>query len=85
MAIDETVSAAEANRSFSRLLRGVREGRSYVVTSHGLPIARLMPVTPREEEMRQFRRAARKALFERLASQPALNLGKWTRDELYDC
>ena len=27
MAIEEIVSAAEANRSFSRLLRGVREGR----------------------------------------------------------
>jgi prevent-host-death family protein len=85
VAIDETVSAAEANRSFSRLLRGVREGRSYVVTSHGLPVARLVPATQREEEMRQFRRAARKALFERLSTQPALNLGKWTRDELYDC
>jgi antitoxin (DNA-binding transcriptional repressor) of toxin-antitoxin stability system len=32
MAIEETVSAAEANRSFSRLLRGVREGRRYIVT-----------------------------------------------------
>ncbi len=32
---DEPVTAAEANRGFSRLLRGVREGASYVVTSHG--------------------------------------------------
>src|SRR5271169_4888698 len=43
MAIEETVSAAEANRSFSRLLRGVREGRSYVVTAHDRPIGRLEP------------------------------------------
>jgi prevent-host-death family protein len=44
MAIQEKISAAEANRSFSRLLRGVREGRTYVVTAHGHPIARLMPI-----------------------------------------
>jgi len=31
-ATEETVSAAEANRHFSRL---VREGRSYAVTAHG--------------------------------------------------
>ena len=41
--MDEVVSAADANRRFSLLLRGVREGRSYVVTSHGKPVARLIP------------------------------------------
>lgn len=76
--MDETVSAAEANRSFSRLLRGVRAGRRYIVTSHGRPVAQLVPV---EEPDRQ---AARAALFARLASQPALDVPRWTRDELYD-
>ncbi len=41
--MEEAVSAAEANRRFSLLLRGVREGRSYIVTSHGKPVARLIP------------------------------------------
>jgi hypothetical protein len=35
--------------------------------------------------MRRFREAARRALFERLDQQPAMNVGPWTRDELYDC
>ena len=82
---EETVTAAEANRSFSRLLRGVREGRCYTVTSHGQPVARLVPSNGSDQEVRQFRKAARKALFERLAKQPAMNTGPWTRDELYDC
>ena len=30
--MDKAVSAAAANRDFSKLLRGVREGRSYVIT-----------------------------------------------------
>lgn len=83
--MDETVTAAEANRSFSRLLRGVRDGRSYVVTSHGRPVARLAPPDHGDETMLRFRKAAKRALLERLAKQPALNSGPWTRDELYDC
>lgn len=76
--MDETVSAAEANRSFSRLLRGVRAGRRYVVTSHGRPVAQVIPFEQPDRE------AARAALFARLARQPALDLPRWTRDELYD-
>lgn len=40
--MEEAVSAADANRQFSLLLRRVREGHSYVVTSHGKPVARLV-------------------------------------------
>jgi len=84
VATDEIVSAAEANRAFSRLLRGVRDGRSYVVTSHGQPVARLVPASEQDEETQRLRHAARRALFERLSAQPALNIGHWTRDELYE-
>jgi prevent-host-death family protein len=78
--MDETVSAAEANREFSRLLRGVREGKSYVVTSHGRPVAKLVPMTAEEKT----REEARQKLFDHLRGQPASNAGPWTRDELYD-
>ena len=40
--MDELVSAAEANRRFSRILREVRDGRSYVVTSHSVPVSRIL-------------------------------------------
>ena len=84
MTIEETVSAAEANRSFSRLLRGVREGRSYVVTAHGRPIARLVPATGAEAEERRVREAALRVLLERVSKQRVVDIGKWTRDELYE-
>lgn len=77
--MDEAISAAEANRSFSRLLRGVREGRSYVVTSHGRPVARLVPVGGEG-----VAGGARAALLLRLAQQPAADAGRWTRDDLYE-
>jgi prevent-host-death family protein len=39
----QSVSAAEANRNFSHILREVRGGASYVVTAHGKPVARIVP------------------------------------------
>ncbi len=30
------------------------------------------------------RKAARRALFDRVAKQPTMNLGKWNRDEAYE-
>jgi prevent-host-death family protein len=78
--MDKPVTSADANRRFSELLRGVRDGESYVVTAHGRPVARLSPV---EGESR-LRNAAREALFSRLDQQPAIDIGSWTRDELYE-
>ena len=78
--MDDTISAANANRAFSRILRKVQAGRSYVVTAHGRPVARIAPVS--EEEA--AREEARAALFARLRAQPARDIGPWDRNELYD-
>jgi prevent-host-death family protein len=78
---EATVTAAEANRRFSRILRDVRDGRSYLVTSHGTPVARIVPA--REDET--LAASAREALLARLRAQPVMVLGRrWSRDELYD-
>ncbi len=73
--MDEAVPAAEANREFSRLLRAVRNGRSYVVTSHGKPVAKLVPVDVAVRDAA----AARTALLKRLRQQKPCNI-RWTRD-----
>ena len=78
--MDERVSSADANRNFSRLLRGVREGRSYLVTSHSRPVARITPVEDEDEAMLR----ARDSLLARLEAQPIIKGRPWTRDELYE-
>ena len=78
--MEEAVSAADANRKFSLLLRGVREGRSYVVTSHGRPVARIVPVSGGDE----VAKGARATLLSRLEKQPVMNAGRWSRDDLYE-
>jgi len=77
--MDEVVTAGEANRQFSRILQRVRDGRSVVVTSHGRPVARIVPA----EGETATRRAARDALLARLEAQPAVPADRWSREDLY--
>lgn len=78
--VEDAVSAADANRRFSELLRTVRDGRSVVVTSHGKPVARIVPVTAHDRTSE----GARAALLARLRAEPVTHIGRWTRDELYE-
>ena len=79
--MQSAISAADANRNFSKLLRDVREGGSCVITSHGRPVARLIAVEARDH----VRAAAKRVLLERLRTQRATApIGPWTRDELYE-
>ena len=76
----KAVSAADANRRFSELLRTVKAGKSVVVTSHGKPVAKIVPVVEDERAAE----GARSALFSRLRKERVVNAGRWTREELYD-
>lgn len=78
-----TISAADANRQFSKLLRDVRNGETVLVTSRGEPVAKIEPIRPASSTQDE-RGAAWAKLFDRLDRQPARNLGRFDRDELYD-
>jgi antitoxin (DNA-binding transcriptional repressor) of toxin-antitoxin stability system len=55
-------------------------GRSYVVTSHGKPVARLIPAGKHDDGAS----SARAALLSRLERRPVIDAGRWTRDEFYE-
>jgi prevent-host-death family protein len=76
----KTVTAAEANRNFSSLLREARHGEVYVVLSRGKPVATIGPVVSTDGE----RLAARETLIARLQGQGVTDSRSWTRDELYE-
>uniref|UniRef100_E6PYL8 Prevent-host-death family protein n=1 Tax=mine drainage metagenome TaxID=410659 RepID=E6PYL8_9ZZZZ len=82
--MEEAVSAAEANRRFSHLLRKAREGGSFIVTSHGRPVARITPPDSPADGPGASEPGARKLLLDRLSHQEVVNTGPWTREELYD-
>jgi prevent-host-death family protein len=80
------VSAADANRSFSKLLRLAEQGERIRITSHGRPVAELRPLEPDPEERARFDRARAdlQAHWARLAIGGPVTLGLWSRDEIYD-
>jgi prevent-host-death family protein len=77
----KTISAADANRHFSTLLRDVSCGERITVTSRGKPVATITAATPTEDRERA---AARRALLSRLRATPVTGARNWTRDELYE-
>jgi prevent-host-death family protein len=78
--LESRVSAADANRKFSELLRRVRQGRSFVVTSHGKPVAKLVPIDACDHTVQ----GARGVLLDRLRRETVTDIGRWTREELYE-
>jgi len=75
-----SISAADANRHFSKLLREVKGGEAVAVTSRGEPVAVIAPFgavrTPARDR-------AKDSLLARLRAQAPVG-ATWRRDELYD-
>ena len=78
----KTVTAAEANRQFSAVLREVAQGKRVMVTSRGKPVATIEPLRPRAGTARAG--AAKRRLLEHLATVKPAGVRDWTRDDLYD-
>ncbi len=76
----KTISAAEANRRFSNLLRDVATGTIITVLSRGKPVATIGPANTQPGSQK----SARLQLLNRLRSQKATGARNWTRDELYE-
>ncbi len=78
----KTVTAAEANRQFSAVLRDVAQGERVMVTSRGKPVATIEPMRAGAGAARAG--AAKRRLLEHLATVKAVGARDWARDELYD-
>jgi len=75
-----TVTAGDANRHFSNVLREVATGEIITVLSRGKPVATIAPARSGDNQ----RQAAKLSLLERLRQQKASGARNWTRDELYE-
>ena len=76
-----TVTATEANRSLSKLLREIARGKRVVITSHGREVAVMSPAEM-PGPTREQRLAALEVLKKRWATQEFVTVGPWTKDEL---
>jgi prevent-host-death family protein len=76
----KTVTAAEANRRFSAVLREVSQGQEMTIVSRGKPVATIGPVKTDSVD----RRVGKKNLINRLKKSDISGSRNWTRNELYE-
>lgn len=76
----KSITAADANRRFSSLLREVSKGKEIMILSRGTPVAKIISV--QSEALR--RNAMKNVLLSRLKAQDITGSRNWTRNELYD-
>jgi prevent-host-death family protein len=79
LVMNKVITASEANREFSRMLREVGSGTSYTITVHGKPMADLVPRVDKEKMEK-----AKQRLLKRLRRQKPMNSGPFSRDEAYE-
>jgi prevent-host-death family protein len=76
------VSAREANQRFSKLLNEVARGQEVMITRHGKPVARLVPV--QDTAAAKKRAAAIKRMVKMMERGFPLGGLRFTRDEIYE-
>ncbi len=76
----KTVTAAEANRRFSAILRDASQGKEMTIVSRGKPVAVIGPVKTEGPD----RKIAKESLIGRLKRNNISGDRNWTRNELYD-
>ncbi len=74
----KTITAAEANRKFSQILRTVSQGEDVLIVSCGRSVARVEAVSL------GGRGKAREELLRRLQGQALTGSRTWQRDQHYD-
>ena len=76
----KTITASDANRGFSGLLREVSKGEEVTILSRGRPVAKITSAV----SVRSRKDAMKSILLDRLKAQDVTGERNWTRDELYD-
>ena len=77
-----TVSAREANQAFSKLLADAASGEEIVITRHGKPVAKLVPLLDTTDD--KEREAAIERMIEGMRRGVHLGNIKWRREEIYE-
>lgn len=75
----ETVSSTAAKNQLNRLLADVKAGQSFIITNHGQPVARLVPITAAPRRFGQLPKLVVPKHFDE--PMPAEELAAWEGDD----
>lgn len=77
--MERAITASDANQRFSELLREVQDGESFIVTSRGRPVAKVMPVDDFDRQGPEI-----DALLDFVSALSRRNGQGWRREDLYE-
>jgi len=80
--MERHITATEANQRFSEMLRDVQGGESFVVTSRGKPVAKLVPIDEATALADQSKKIS--DFLDYVETLPITDAGPWKREDLYD-
>ena len=76
--MDKYVSATEANQRFPELVRKVSAGDSYIVTSRGKPLIKMVPLE------KKLSKGSLEEFYAKCDARGPIITGPWKREDLYD-
>ena len=76
----KTITSANANRNFSKLLKEVGNGHEITILSRGTPVAKIVSIKNAALHKNEIKRH----LLARIKNQTVTGSRYWTRKELYD-
>ncbi len=84
--MNRRVSTTEVEQNLTSILHDIEEGETFVVTSDGKEVARILPVETAQVDLEilEKRKRAHQELLEHLSQVKAIDIGPWTRAELYE-
>lgn len=77
--MERAISASEANQHFSEMLREVADGETFIVTSRGRPVAKVIPIDSLDAQGPEL-----DALLDYVVGLPRRRLEAWHRSDLYE-
>lgn len=78
----ETITLSDASRHFAKYVKAVSEGREFVMTRRGIPVARLAPLTKRSG-LTDEQQIVRERVRRRMAEGWPIGSCPPPRDEIY--
>ena len=76
--MEKYVSATEANQRFPELVRKVSAGDSYIVTSRGKPLIKMVPLE------KKSLKGSLEEFYAKCDARGPIITGPWKREDLYD-
>ncbi len=78
------MSVREANQNFSKVIAAAEQGETIIITKNGKPVAKISPQPHDRTKDPEWQAACERLVDSLERPRPSIDIGKVTRDDMYD-